>query len=84
MNAGSLLYLAVKVRLKTSVDSWLVTITITAAIVAPMARNLRKSVRSLLVLAMEDTALKLMIEFITKNKKKWLSARTSFYLKHTI
>lgn len=58
LNTGSSLYFAVKVRFRISVDSWLVTITMAAAIVAPKARSLSKRVRALLVLFMKDTALK--------------------------
>ncbi len=50
LNADSLLYFASNVKFKTSAESWLVTMSMVAARVAPKASSLSKRVKILIVL----------------------------------
>lgn len=53
MKAGELLYLALNVKFKTLVESWLVTITMVADRVAAKASSLSRKVKIFLILVME-------------------------------
>ena len=56
LKVDSLLYFASNVKFKTSAESWLVTMIMVAARVAPMASSLSKRVKILLVLVIGNLA----------------------------
>lgn len=51
MNVGELVYLATNFKFKTVVESWLVTMTAVAEMVAPKAMSLRRKVGIILAIA---------------------------------